>query len=145
MSSEQLKNTGRLLLFSAVILLSLTRFLLSWNWPAPRELSRLFHSTAENTALPGSELHSLKAILSPEATVSLITDRAFEADNEVKELFFILQNYMTPRLINPQPVERLALVFCSSPNKAAERTSLLGYKIAVDLGEGRGLAESASA
>lgn len=128
------------LFVSAILLLSLTRIFQSFVFPEKTGFLKLLISTPFNTVLPGYELDPLRAYLPKTGTVSLITDKAYEEGYAVKEVFFIIQNRIAPLLLNPQPVEAAALVFCTNHDKAVSRLSSLGYRMAVDLQDGRGLA-----
>jgi hypothetical protein len=100
---------------------------------------QLFKATAESYTLPGSELKPLKALLPPRGNFSLVTDKPYESNYATKEVFFIVQNYLTPRLVNPQPVEDRGLVFCSNHETAMARLAETGYRFERDFKDGKGI------
>ena len=72
---------------------------------------------------------------------SFITDVPYGPKNSATELLQAAQGSLVPRVLNAQPVEDRAIIFCSNSLIADLRMRETGYQLIKSLGDGKGIAE----
>ena len=89
---------------------------------------------------PGYTLAPFKRFLGNAGTISLITDQPFGKNLEEEKFFHDAQNFLVPLLINPEPREVNAIVYCSSMETANRHVAETGYQWTALLSPGKGVA-----
>ena len=90
---------------------------------------------------PGITFSPFTPFLPPQKEISFITDTPYAPRDQATEKLQIAQGWLTPRILNPDPVEKTALIFCSNRAIAEARMKATGYRIVKTLGNGKGIAE----
>lgn len=90
---------------------------------------------------PGIIFSPYTPFLPPQKEISFITDTPYAPRDQATEKLQIAQGWIAPRILNPDPVEPSALIFCSNGAIAEARMKATGYRIVKTLGNGKGLAE----
>lgn len=93
---------------------------------------------------PGLPFVIFKQYLPRKGSVSFLTDLPYDPQHAVTEQLQTAQGQMAPLLLNPAPVENMALVFCSNNEIAAARMQTAGYRVVRVLGNGKLIAEKRS-
>ena len=115
----------------------------------PTLLKSLVSGTDQGFVLPGFNLLTpFKPHLAPNGVYSFIMDSPYSGSPYDKndehagerEFFWLAQNYFLPALLNRNPAEMQAIVFCSTDAIAEERLNETGYKWLQKLGNGKGIA-----
>ncbi|MBI3306203.1 MAG: hypothetical protein HYZ84_00145 [Candidatus Omnitrophica bacterium] len=102
-----------------------------------RNLLQGFH---QDYALPGSELEPFKKVLPAAEIVSFLTDHPFGKNLDEEKIFNDARLYLAPIILNPEPMERVAIVYCSSQEIADQRLAENGYQWAAVMTPGKGVA-----
>lgn len=103
-------------------------------------LKNLLNASDKGFKIPGQEFEVFKVHLPKAGAVSFIMDYPFSNYGKTVEQIYTAQSYLAPILINTQPVENTAIVFCSSEQIAERRLELTGYEWEIRLGQGKGIA-----
>jgi len=90
---------------------------------------------------PGIVFSAFTPFLPAQKEISFITDRPYAPRDQATEKLQIAQGWVAPRVLNPDPGEETALIFCSSGAVAEARMKATGYRIVKILGDGKGIAE----
>jgi hypothetical protein len=93
---------------------------------------------------PGLRFTIFAPYFSGEKTISFLTDTPYEPEHAGTEALQAAQGQWAPLLLNPEPVEKTALVFCSQNAIAAARMQATGYQSTKVLGNGKMIAEKRS-
>ena len=86
------------------------------------------------------ELEALRTYVKDEPAVTFIMDKPFGSNIEDDRFFHDIRNVMVPTLLNPEKGERVAIIYCSTREIAEQRLEAVGYKWAIPLAGGRGIA-----
>jgi len=89
----------------------------------------------------GATFAPFKPFLPRKGRISFIMDYPFHPYGTTIEQLYTAQSYLVPLILNPEPGEKQALVFCSSAAVAERRLSETGYRMTMVLADGKGLAE----
>lgn len=103
-------------------------------------LKNLLNTGDKGFKIPGQEYEVFKAHLPKAGAVSFIMDYPFSNYGRTVEQIYTAQSYLAPIVLNTQPVEDKAIVFCSSEPIAERRLELTGYEWEIRLGQGKGIA-----
>ena len=90
---------------------------------------------------PGIAFSSFTPFLPSQKEISFITDRPYAPRDQATEKLQIAQGWVAPHILNPDPVEKTALIFCSTGSIAEARIKVTGYRMVKSLGDGKGIAE----
>ena len=90
---------------------------------------------------PGIAFSPFTPLLPLEKEIGFITDRPYAPRDPSIEKLQIAQGWVAPRILNPAPGEKTAIVFCSNSALAEMRLRVTRYRIVKDLGDGKGIAE----
>ena len=90
---------------------------------------------------PGIVFSAFVPFLSPKNEISFISDRSYAPRDQAIEKLQIAQGRLVPRILNPDPVEKTALIFCTNKSIAEARMKSAGYRNVIILGDGKGIAE----
>ena len=93
---------------------------------------------------PGLPYAIFEPFLPRKGSVSFLADTPYNPEHTSTEQLQAAQNRLTPLLLNHDPVERIALAFCSQKAIAAARLQAAGYRAAKDLGNGKMIGEKKS-
>jgi len=110
-----------------------------------RELPAALLRPLQKGAGPGDlslypELAIIVRNLPPTSTFSLLADQPYATGSQMEELLYTIQNYICPRLLNPEETEAISIVYCSNETIAEKRLSQTGYKTLFTAGNGKGIA-----
>ena len=90
---------------------------------------------------PGLPFAIFEPYLPHKGSVSFLTD---DPEHTATEQLQAARSRLAPLLLNPDPVESIALVFCSQNAIAAARMQATGYRAIKVLGDGKLIAEKRS-
>jgi len=90
---------------------------------------------------PGIVFSTFIPFLSPKSEISFISDRPYAPRDQAIEKLQIAQGRLAPRILNPDPVEKTALIFCTNQSLAEARMKSTGYRSVITLGDGKVIAE----
>lgn len=93
---------------------------------------------------PGFPFAIFKPYRPPNGRVSFLMDAPYAPDHKNAEQLQAAQARLAPLLLNPDPVETTAFVFCSQNAIAAARMQMTGYRATKTLGDGKMIAEKRS-
>ena len=107
------------------------------------------HFLASNKTLFALQDPGLRfAIFEPYRTnkdrVSFLMDTPYDSDSNTAEQLQAAQGRLAPLLLNPDPVEKTAFIFCSKNAIANIRMQENGYRVTRILGDGKMIAEKIS-
>ena len=88
----------------------------------------------------GGAFEPLRRELPASGRFTFLMDYPFHPYGNTVELLYTAQSVLAPVLLNPQPGEPLALVWCSSESAAVRRMAETGYLWQKNPGGGKGLA-----
>ncbi len=109
--------------------------------PLPAGLIQAYlHGNEKPFIGPGAEFSRFKGMLPPKGPVTFLIDVPFTPYATGIEKLYAAQSYFTPLILNPQPVERAAIVDCASPLMADLRMQQTGYQMIARIAEGKGMA-----
>jgi len=77
--------------------------------------------------VPASGLGPARSLLPGKGAVSLITDEPFGKEPKWTRFLHDAENFLCPVVINKKPEEKIAVVFCSTPEIAEKRLKETGY------------------
>ena len=106
--------------------------------------ARLFSGERDVVPVPGSEFSVFKPYLPKKGAVSFIMDRGYHPYAPAAEILYTAQSYLAPLVVNIDPIERKALVYCSNGAIAGVWMQRTGYRPEVILGDSRFVAEKVS-
>lgn len=89
----------------------------------------------------GHEFSVFDGLVPETGRISFIMDFPFSNYGKTVEQIYTAQSYFAPLLINKNPEEPLAIVFCSSEARAHKRLEHEGYRWKAQITPGKGLAE----
>ncbi len=111
--------------------------------PHPVLLKSLL-SGKDTAYLPqGSEVAAIKPFLPKGGQMSFLTDHPFGVDKEEQKLYWSVSNFLCPMILNPQPVENIAIIYCSTAEIAEKKLRATGYKWMKAFPDGKGVAVKA--
>ena len=93
---------------------------------------------------PGLPFAIFEPYLPRKGTVSFLADAPYDPENTATEQLQAAQGRLAPLLLNHDPVESTALVFCSQNEIAAARIQAAGYQVTRVLENGKMIAEKLS-
>lgn len=129
-------------LFAAALLALAVRSYASPNLKAhPRLLECLLTGETQGYIVPGSELAPFKPHLPRQGAVSFFTDQPFGENLEEEKLLYDAQGFLAPIVLNSQPGEALAVLYCTSEAAADARLAATGYHWLQKISEGKGIAQ----
>ena len=108
--------------------------------PHPLLLQELLKGSDRGYIPLGHEFSKFKNILPEAGTFSFIFDYPFGAYAPNVEWLYTAQNQLAPLILNPQPVEPAALVYCTNSSIADKRMRETGYRLAAVIGDGKAIA-----
>ncbi len=108
--------------------------------PDTSMLSGMVRGTHEGIPKLGSEFDLFRPYLSAEETYSFIMDFPFNGYGNITKQIYTAQSALAPVLLNPKPVEKNALVYCTNSAVALQRLAETGYTLVRPLADGKGLA-----
>lgn len=91
--------------------------------------------------IPGAEFLIFRPYLPTKGTVSFIKDTPHQPSDPKTEWLYLAQRQLIPLLLNKNPGEKAAIIFCSNENIAELRMRDTGYHWVKNLGGGKGIAE----
>lgn len=128
-------------IFHAIIVLIILRSFTPFRFEMQTKLSnRLFSGSNLGFILPGSEMEPFKKALPPNALVTFLTDHAAGVNIQEERMFNDARLYLAPIMVNPEPAERIAIVYCSRQETADRRLQETGYHWTGIFAPGKGLA-----
>lgn len=130
--------TGALLLLTASSLVPAARA------PQPVMISELLQGTERGHLAPGHEFAPLRPHLPPKGILSFIQDTPYDKTQLAPERLLMLQNFLAPLILSPDPGYPFAIVECSTHARAVERAAQTGYRFVYDDQNGRGVLERIS-
>lgn len=86
---------------------------------------------------PGLPFAIFEPHLPRNGTISFLTDTPYHPEHGSAEKIQAAQGRLAPLMLNPQPEEKTALVFCSQSEIAAARMHATGYRPLKILGDGK--------
>jgi hypothetical protein len=86
---------------------------------------------------PGIFFSAFAPFLPARGRISFITDLPYAPRDPATELIQRAQGRLAPLILNPEPVERMALVFCSNSSIAEARMKAASYRPVRILGDGK--------
>lgn len=131
-------------LISTMLLLTLWSLGSPLKAPQPVMLSELLRGTERGHLQPGHEFAGFREYLPPRGIVSFIQDDPYDPSKLSPERLLMLQNYLSPRILSPEPGAAAAIIECSSHEKAQKRAAETGYRFVYDDMNGRGVLERIS-
>jgi len=90
---------------------------------------------------PGAQFSVFKPYLPGQGALSFLMDAPYRPYSSASEQLYMAQSYLAPLLLNANPVENVALVYCSQGTVAHQRLSDMGYQLKLALADGKGVAE----
>ncbi len=109
--------------------------------PVPGRLLTAYLSGQSNSFIPtGAEFSMFKGSLPPKGPVTFLGDVPFNPYSPDIDQLYKAQSFFTPLLLNPAPVERVAIVYCSQASHADLRMQETGYRLIKALHNGKGMA-----
>lgn len=108
--------------------------------PHPVLAQALLEGKDQAYILPGAEMEPFRKLLPDRGRFSLILDVPYESDVKGREFHHAVQNYLAPLIINGEPGEPHALVFCSDIATADRRMKETGYTLLWPVAEGKAIA-----
>lgn len=112
--------------------------------PQPVMLAELLRGTERGHPQPGHEFSGLRQYLPARGVISFIQDTPYDPSKLSPERLLMLQNFLSPRVISPEPGAPFAIIECSSHSKAQSRAAETGYRFVYDDLNGRGILERIS-
>lgn len=107
---------------------------------APDMLTSLL-SAADVTHHPaGYKMNTFRPYLPLTGKVSFLTYPPINVDQALETLYYDAQNYLAPLILNPAPVETLAIIWTSNDSQMQKLASQNGYQITSVLSQGKALA-----
>ena len=107
----------------------------------PVLLKSLLSGNTQGYILPGSELEPFKNSLPNSGSVSFLTDQAFGVNQDEEKFLYDAQSYLAPLVLNTEPGEALAVVYCSTQASADSRLQATGYSWLHMISDGKGIAQ----
>ena len=111
----------------------------------PLLLKSLLSGSDQGFIIPGAnDLMSFKPYLSKNGFYSFIMDFPYDEHDEhadFREFFWLAENYLVPIVLNRNPGETEAIVFCANDSVAEKRLNETGYEWTHKLGNGKGMAK----
>jgi len=89
----------------------------------------------------GADFSAFKPYLPPQGTVSFLMDSPYQPYDPITEKLYMAQSYLAPLILNANPVEKNAIVYCTKGFIADDRMQSAGYKLKIALADGKGIAE----
>ncbi len=89
----------------------------------------------------GSDFSIFKPYLPLHGAVSFLMDSSYQPYDPITEKLYMAQSYLAPIILNANPDEKSAIVFCSKGYIADDRMQSAGYKLKIALADGKGIAE----
>ena len=111
--------------------------------PHPFLLKSLISGTDQGYIIPASELEPFKKYLPQNGFFSFLMDYPYDDHDEkaeLREFFWKAQNYLVPIVLNRNPGETRAIIFCSNDAIAEKRLQEAGYDWLTKIGDGKGIA-----
>lgn len=112
--------------------------------PQPVMLSELLRGSERGHLPPGHEFSGLLSYLPARGIISFIQDTPYDPAKLSPERLLMLQNFLSPRIMSPEPGAPFAIIECSSHAKAQSRAAETGYRFIYDEQNGRGILERVS-
>lgn len=88
----------------------------------------------------GNEFSGFKKYFPEKTPVTFLMDFPFNPYAPTIAQYYTAQSYFVPMILNPEPEEKIALVYCSNRVIADLRMQQTGYRLAAVEGEGKGIA-----
>lgn len=123
----------------ALIILSCSAFGKPGRAPEAVILGALLQGQDPGYLQAGHEWAALKPQLTALKTASYLQDQPYDPAKLAPERLLMLQNYLAPLLLTPEPGQAAALIECSSRDKALQRAAETGYAFVYDDTRGRGI------
>jgi hypothetical protein len=133
------KTTGYFF-WAAAALLVLTAPYPKRERPPAAVLKPLFLGTDDGLPEFGGAFNTFRSFLPRKGEISFIMDYPFHPYGKTVEQLYTAQSALIPLVLNPEPGEPEAVVFCSSPAAAEKRLAETGYRMTHAFGDGKGLA-----
>ena len=110
----------------------------------PALLRSLLSGSLQGYLVPASELESFKKFLPPRGKITFLMDHPFGANQDEEKFTYDAQNYLAPLILNPDPVEKIGILYCPGRTEAAKRLLETQYEWRVPLGDGKGIIQKRS-
>jgi len=108
--------------------------------PVPRELYEgLISGTHQGYTDPGNKFSAFKKYFISNTPVTFLMDTPFTPYAPGIEHYYTAQSYFVPMILNPEPDEKIALIYCSNHTIADLRLQQTGYRLAAVEGDGKGI------
>lgn len=129
---------------SALFYLTVT-FLIFFNplptsWQTPEKLRSFLFSGKNPPVAFDSEFAVFKPFLPPNEKVSILMDTPFSPYDETSRILYTAQSFLTPTVVAAGLSQRAALIYCSDSRLAEKRLKETGYRLALPLSNGKGIA-----
>ena len=108
--------------------------------PHPALLSELLAGRDRGYNPFGFEFEPFRRALPPGGRVSFLMDYPFGPYVKTVEKLYTAQFYLAPLMINPDPAEQIAIVYCSDIPTADRRMAETGYRLGMPIAEGKAIA-----
>lgn len=109
--------------------------------PLPQKLAHDYLSGEEKAFIPvGAEFRNYSNMLPPEGPLTFIMNVPFSPYAVGIAKLYEAQAYLTPMILNPQPEEKIAIIYCDNHFIADLRMQETGYRLVAVAADGKGMA-----
>ena len=91
--------------------------------------------------VPGAEFLAFRPYLPTRGAVSFIKDAPHQPSDLKTEWLYQAQGQLLPLILDKNPGQKTAIIFCSNENIATLRMQETGYHLVKNFGSGKGIAE----
>ncbi len=88
----------------------------------------------------GNEFSGFKKYFSEKIPATFLMDFPFNPYAPTIAQYYTAQSYFVPMILNPEPEEKVAIVYCTNHSIADQRMQQTGYRLAAVEGDGKGIA-----
>lgn len=88
----------------------------------------------------GNEFSDFKKYFTSKEPVTFLMDVPFTPYARTIAQYYTAQSYFVPAILNPEPEEKMALVYCSDRFIAEQRMRETGYRLVAAESDGKGVA-----
>ncbi len=106
----------------------------------PALMNSLFTGSGQAHIRPGAEFEAFRKYLPRRGTVSFLMDEPLDSQKLSTETWLSAQAFLAPLVLNPEPGEDAAILYCTSHAIADARMAQSGYRLAAVIADGKGMA-----
>jgi len=88
----------------------------------------------------GHQFSGFKKYFKEDEPVTFLMDTPFDPYARGIEKYFTAQSFFIPLILNPEPKEKSAIIYCSDHTIADRRLQETGYRLVAVEGDGKGVA-----